>query len=625
MQSLFLCTESLVFERCLVKSVITKPLIIAMQISLLLRSAMAIAVAMPMMLSAQNRTFVVDGVNYRETSENTVQIEKPAEGEYTGAFTFVPTVAHEGKTYDVELRGSALQYAEISEMTLADGWQGRSVQNYSLRYTKNLERINLKCGIVPAESPDYSINFSLGNNPGCVWASVSKGTDKCSLHLDKFNVFDSKGNRLTPFLMVEDDTHDRIYPDENMTFELGPNFRTKDDRYCVVLELASYIVVALYVEVDGNLVCLRIEPAPGQGSPVEDVDGFKVSSWGDEAIIAPQDPATVSGDVVIPEYVEIEGRQVPVKAISADAFKGCPIKTLTLPETITKIFDSTGTLGLDGSTTLESVDLSAIKSGSVSLNYMNCPNLTEVILPKSQQRLYSRFHNCASLSMVTFPEDLESISGGAFDNCPALTEIALPSTVKQIGYEAFRGCALTQVAIPEGCTVSCPFVLASDVVSRSTQLYSVDVIEATDDIVKMKVNSNITSTDGTPLPLCAVPAYGNLKTVAIIQPDADGVFTILRRYTDVDATHTLNTVFFSYNAEAGNYMAGPQIDAGVNSQSFFRADVSSLSGMATVKAADNNAQADYFDLQGRPVIRDNAVPGIYIRRQGGKASKIIIR
>lgn len=72
-------------------------------------------------------------------------------------------------------------------------------------------------------------------------------------------------------------------------------------------------------------------------------------------------------------------------------------------------------------------------------------------------------------------------------------------------------------------------------------------------------------------------------------------------------------------------MAGPQIDANVSTQSFFRTDVSSLSGIATVEAADNDCQAEYFDLQGRPVDRDNAAPGLYIRRQGSTSSKVVIR
>ena len=255
----------------------------------------------------------------------------------------------------------------------------------------------------------------------------------------------------------------------------------------------------------------------------------------------------------------------------------------------------------------------------------NCSALKEVILPKNLERSYYRFTDCASLSTVVFPENLTTLAARTFTNCPSLTDVTLPATVTNIGNEAFYGCPLAQVAIPAGCTVSCPFVLPADAVSRSAQLYTVDIVEVSGDFVKMKVTANITDTDGTPLPLCAVPKYGNLKTVAIIQPEADGVFTINRQYTTDDATHALNTVFFSYNAAVGSYMAGPQIDANVSTQSFFRTDVSSLSGIGAVDAAVNDCPAEYFDLQGRAVDRDNAAPGLYIRRQGSTSGKVVIR
>lgn len=262
----------------------------------------------------------------------------------------------------------------------------------------------------------------------------------------------------------------------------------------------------------------------------------------------------------------------------------------------------------------------------------NCSALKEVILPKNLERSYYRFSNCASLSTVVFPENLTTLAARTFTNCPSLTDVTLPATVTNIGNEAFYGCPLAQVAIPAGCTVSCPFVLPADAVSRSAQLYTVDIVEVSGDFVKMKVTANITDTDGTPLPLCAVPKYGNLKTVAIIQPsnamtdpDSNGMFTLSRQWKADNATHMLDMVYFGYNAAVGSYMAGPQIDANVSTQSFFRTDVSSLSGISAIDAAFNDCPAEYFDLQGRPVNRDNAATGLYIRRQGSTSSKVVIR
>lgn len=49
------------------------------------------------------------------------------------------------------------------------------------------------------------------------------------------------------------------------------------------------------------------------------------------------------------------------------------------------------------------------------------------------------------------------------------------------------------------------------------------------------------------------------------------------------------------------------------------------SSISQIEASGNDCPAEYFDLQGRPVNRDNAAPGLYIRRQGSTSSKVVIR
>lgn len=41
--------------------------------------------------------------------------------------------------------------------------------------------------------------------------------------------------------------------------------------------------------------------------------------------------------------------------------------------------------------------------------------------------------------------------------------------------------------------------------------------------------------------------------------------------------------------------------------------------------ADDNAAAEYFNLQGMSIDADNLTPGIYVRRQGNKVSKVIVK
>lgn len=52
--------------------------------------------------------------------------------------------------------------------------------------------------------------------------------------------------------------------------------------------------------------------------------------------------------------------------------------------------------------------------------------------------------------------------------------------------------------------------------------------------------------------------------------------------------------------------------------------IGDTSGITDIEA-DGNAPVEYFNLQGMPVNADNLTPGIYIRRQGGKVTKILVR
>ena len=48
-------------------------------------------------------------------------------------------------------------------------------------------------------------------------------------------------------------------------------------------------------------------------------------------------------------------------------------------------------------------------------------------------------------------------------------------------------------------------------------------------------------------------------------------------------------------------------------------------GVAEIVIDDENAPVEFYNLNGVRINSDNLVPGLYIRRQGAKASKIIVR
>lgn len=84
----------------------------------------------------------------------------------------------------------------------------------------------------------------------------------------------------------------------------------------------------------------------------------------------------------------------------------------------------------------------------------SCDSLTSVTLPKSVTSISKyAFYGCHSLKSVTLPESVTSIGEYAFYYCSRLTSVTLPEGVTSIGEKAFRSCiGLTSVTIPESVT-----------------------------------------------------------------------------------------------------------------------------------------------------------------------------
>lgn len=107
------------------------------------------------------------------------------------------------------------------------------------------------------------------------------------------------------------------------------------------------------------------------------------------ASIRPADKTDMEGDVIVPSYVEYEGKNYPVTVIERHSFASKRMKTVTLPDTVVRIEESA---------------------------FENCQWLREVYLGKSLQR----------------------IGDSAFRGCKWLIYMPLPETVIQVGYQALK-------------------------------------------------------------------------------------------------------------------------------------------------------------------------------------------
>jgi hypothetical protein len=122
-------------------------------------------------------------------------------------------------------------------------------------------------------------------------------------------------------------------------------------------------------------------------------------------------------------------------------------KSYYLPNNIKEI----GKIAFTRNTRLEQINIPEIVTTIGSGAFDRC-NILKTITFSSNSRLTSlnnyAFMDCSSLTTITLPNSLNSISMGIFKDCTSLVSIGLPTGIISIMYNAFEGCtSLTTIII----------------------------------------------------------------------------------------------------------------------------------------------------------------------------------
>ena len=136
-----------------------------------------------------------------------------------------------------------------------------------------------------------------------------------------------------------------------------------------------------------------------------------------------------------------------VTAIGSAAFKGTSLKSITIPEGVTSIWND----AFNECQSLTSVKMpKTLKYIGVRAFY-NCSKLNNISLRNTKSCGNEAFSGCESLTVIDL-EGMASIGNSAFYGCASLTDINMKN-VATLGYSAFRGCSgLTSVTIPNSVT-----------------------------------------------------------------------------------------------------------------------------------------------------------------------------
>ena len=191
------------------------------------------------------------------------------------------------------------------------------------------------------------------------------------------------------------------------------------------------------------------------------VDGINYNLNSDKT--AEVTKSNVTGDIVIPEKITVDGVEYSVTSIGYEAFKNCSALTSIKMPSVTSI---------DYGAFRECPILTAVDMPSVTrieaYAFSFCQNLKTVDMPLVARIEQVAFESCSSLISVNMPL-ITSIDNSVFSNCSSLTSVDMPS-VTSIAGSAFSQCSsLTSVDMPLVTSI------ASTAFSECSSLTSVDL------------------------------------------------------------------------------------------------------------------------------------------------------
>ena len=175
---------------------------------------------------------------------------------------------------------------------------------------------------------------------------------------------------------------------------------------------------------------------------------------------------------IIPSIVTYNGTTYSVTSIGYEAFRGCSLTSITIPNSVISIgysafryCSSLTSITIPNSVTsiggyaFSGCSLTSVTIGNSVTSIGNsafelCSSLTSITIPNSVTSIGEcAFRNCSSLITITIPNSVTSIGDEAFEDCSSLTSITIPNSVTSIGDWAFSDCSsLTSVTIPNSVT-----------------------------------------------------------------------------------------------------------------------------------------------------------------------------
>jgi len=183
------------------------------------------------------------------------------------------------------------------------------------------------------------------------------------------------------------------------------------------------------------------------------VDGINYLMTSDTEVEVSQysSKSEYSGNITIPNKIEVEGKEYYVTAIGKRAFLACGnLQSVSIPFGIKKIGES-AFASCEG---LSSIVIPNSVNSIEESAFSQCKGLISVVLSDSITtiRRYC-FQGCAGLTTIDIPTKVETIEEYSFSLCSNISSIHLSDSLTDIGKNAFWDCSsLKEIVIPKNIT-----------------------------------------------------------------------------------------------------------------------------------------------------------------------------
>lgn len=480
-------------------------------------------------LACVGQTVNIGGLYY-QLSGGRASVVAPPDTVYTGHISIPGTVVYEEQEYKVSVMSGA-PFVEVEEITFKPGhsyWATLFVNNGGPKSLKKLKRINIES----FNDPFTPFEINLGScGPAVSADAYHESPDIAVVQIKEFNIYGPDGNRLKPFLWTRDKS-ERVYPDENGRFVLGPNF-TIEGKPSEVMALSGYTILFFQVEYEGKVATVRVNADLRESDPVY-VEGsdleFALDNKGLCVVCGFKAGADADGFINIPDSAEFSGIMKPIVAVKEKAFLGANITGVRFGSAMTEVRNQA---------------------------FANCPALEKVVFDNTSCLVSNgALAYCPKLSAIEFNgKCAPTFSTKSLDGTPALKTLNLP-------VNSNFSCAVSEAAL--------------------SGLFDVEIIENNDEAVRVRFKSALCDSIGNPVPVCAYNVYrkngvldgfesivNHVTTFAI----EDGIVHINKAdmfNETLSGTTVYNSeLFFGYPAQENPYFRAGVTDGDVDPSSGF--------------------------------------------------------